>query len=147
MVSEQVQLGSGPTLGYSVVPDTLGIFLKIKDASQYQPPIDFFLNILYLSGTSGIRIVERSNKLKHLAPLPEELQRVTQFMTKAPSRAVDDTPWVIFFEERRTKRALFLKDESLGARQSQLDRERNPPVVNTKVFVWERGHFEFVRGL
>ena len=51
-----------------------------------------------------------------------------------------DRPWVAFFEKRQKDLEFLTHNEKPQKRQSQLDREWNPPTINTKVYVWSRGN-------
>src|SRR6266545_6527045 len=81
------------------------------------------------------------HSLDRLAPPSDHLQRATQFLTKVPSPQFEilDRPWVAFFEKRQKDLQFLTRSEAPHNQQSRLDRERNPPTVNTKVYVWSRG--------
>src|SRR6266540_3693867 len=89
-----------------------------------------------------------------LAPLPHHLQLATTFLTKTPSMGgpsptlepTTEAPtvnpntekfWIAFLAERKKVCEEMTTSESPADRMRQLNRKRYPPIVKTKVFVWE----------
>ena len=130
---------------YTYVAQRVGIFLKIVEPPIHQVSIDFLIKycvpVWYRWGAEEISMAKRDHSLDRLAPPPDHLQRATQFLTKVPSpqTAIPDRPWVTFFEKRQKDVQFLTRSETPPNRQRRLDREQNPPTVNTKVYVWSRG--------
>jgi hypothetical protein len=130
---------------YTHAVQRVGIFLEIVEPPIHQVSIDFLIKycvpVWYRWGPEEISMAKRDNSLDRLAPPPDHLQRATQFLTKVPSpqTAIPDRPWVEFFEKRQKDLQFLTRSEVPLNRQRRLDRERNPPTVNTKVYVWSRG--------
>ena len=97
--------------------------------------------VWYRWGPEEISMAKRDHSLDRLAPSSDHLQQATQFLTKVPSPQFEilDRPWVAFFEKRQKDLQFLTRSEAPCNRQSRLDRERNPPMVNTKVYMWSRG--------
>jgi hypothetical protein len=130
---------------YTYVVQRVGIFLKIVEPPIHQVSIDLLIKycvpVWYRWGPKEISMAKRDHSLDRLAPPPDQLQRATQFLTKDPSPQPKnpDHPWVAFFEKRQKDLEFLTRSETPRNHQSWLDRERNPPMVNTKVYVWSRG--------
>jgi hypothetical protein len=130
---------------YTYAVERVGIFLKIVEPAIHQVSIDLLIKycipVWYRWGPEEISIAKRDRSVDRLAPPPDQLQRATQFLTKDPSPQPKnpDRPWVAFFEKRQNDLQFLTRSETPRNRQSRLDRERNPPTVKTKVYVWSRG--------
>jgi hypothetical protein len=140
---------------YTYFVERVGVFLNLIDEPPYQVSIDFLLKycipVWYRWTAKEISVAKQNSYISRLAPLPEQLQCATQFLTKNPSsdsRPIEDRPWVKFFEQREHDLDHLYRSDGEACRQRRIDRERNPPEVNTKVFVWERdSNGKFVRHL
>ncbi len=130
---------------YTYSVERVGIFLEIVKPPMHQVSIDFLIKycvpVWYRWGPEEISKAKHDPSLGRLAPPPDQLQRAVEFLTKDPSPQPKDTdrPWVAFFEERQKNLQFLTRSETPCNQQSRLDRERNPPTVNTKVYVWSRG--------
>jgi len=129
----------------------VGIFLDIMHVDPTQYSVDFLYKydvpVWYCWGPSEARAAKTDPSLSRLAPLPDQLQLATTFLTKsialkkAREDRMDDNsefPWVAFFEKRDKSIAVLTRCETQSAQQARVERNRNPPTVNTKVFVWEK---------
>jgi len=130
---------------YTYFVQRVGIFLKIVEPPMHQVSIDFLIKycvpVWYRWGPDEISKAKHDHYVDRLAPPPDQLQRATQFLTKDPSPQLKnpERPWVAFFEKRQKDVQLLTRSETPHNRQSWVDRERNLPVVQTKVYVWSRG--------
>ena len=130
---------------YTYFVQRVGIFLKIVEPPMSQISIDLLIKycvpVWYRWGPEEISKAKHDHSVDRLAPPPDQLQRATQFFTKNPSSQPQnpDCPWVAFFEKRQKDMEFLTRSETPLNRQRRLDRERNPPMVKTKVYVWSRG--------
>ena len=129
---------------YTYFIERVGVFLKLGSPLNHIS-VDFLLRycvpVWYPWTSAEIAAARDHPRLRRLGPLPEQLQRATQFLTQhvsSKASAIEDRPWVEFFERRKRDQAVLSRNESDVDRQRRIDRERNPPTVNTKVYVWER---------
>ena len=152
-----------PVASFSNDVERTGTFLKIQDGigSYTQPDPTWY----YQYGVPVWYPWDKelaSNPLYHyLAPLPEQLQDATTFITKSPSRSLTPPALQVsasaiapasepqcprqthstakmdeFFRLRSERNNRILARESPEKRQQRLSREKQPPTTSARVFEW-----------
>ena len=136
----------------------VGMFVDISEPPSGQCSIawlmKFHVPVWYRWSDKESRRAKGNRRMAKLAPLPHHLQLATTFLTKTPSMGGPpptleptteaptvnpntEKPWIAFLAERKKVCEEMTTSESPADRIRRLNRERHPPIVKTKVFVWE----------
>ena len=130
-----------------------GIFMHLSSQNQLQPPLQWFYNLHIPVWYPWNDTVSKDPNFKDFAPLPHQLQqmtddfspvthrRVTNDITPTPSLPAPPAstmkrPWQIFFEIREVHNNERIKSETPIQKQQRLSRLQNPPKRSAKVFEW-----------
>jgi len=138
------------TLG-SFAPHTerAGIFLEIAEPPHHQYSVEFFrkysVPVWYPWGRKEVQAARQKPAIGRLAPPVHLLQEPFNFIPQdiSPQTPVlcrgnrNDKPWVAFLQARERLRTQVIEHEDQLARQRRINREKQPPVVKTVVYVWE----------
>ena len=137
----------------------VGLFVKLVNPDVDQYSLDWFLQfnvpIWYPWGKAESEAASRMRSVSQFAPLAYQLQEMGTILHKEPgvathssagSESIDRHPWVAFLANREVLNAKILIWEKEGDKRKRIQRERQPPTANAKVFEWlEDDHGIFQR--
>ncbi|KDR65408.1 hypothetical protein GALMADRAFT_148721 [Galerina marginata CBS 339.88] len=127
-----------------------GVFLNILNPEKDQFVVDWFIRFntpaWFPWGTAEIAAARTDRFIARLAPPIEQMQEIATFRTTSPSLPVyNGTPWVEFLDDRKYRCEEMQQWETAEKRQRRENRERVPPYVKTKVFVWVEDNGQYSR--